>query len=225
MNTHPSQNLALVALLLLAGAVSWTFQLREPLDVDTALLDALPPQVLGWSGRDIPLEGSVEEMLRADDHVQRSYFDPAGGLVWLYIGYYGTERGGRSEHAPWECYPTAGWEIVEPNITKLPVGDDEVIQEILVRRAGEERLVHFWYRTTRSDHVVGELAHAWDRFLGRLTIGRADGAFVRLSTPLHGESVESARARLRAFGDGLAPQLAAHWPQEAGAAARPAIDG
>jgi len=225
MNSQSTQNLALIALLVVAGAVSWTFQLREPLSVDTGPLASLPPQVLGWHGRDIPLEGTVEEMLRADDHVQRRYFDPAGGLVWLYIGYYGTERGGRSEHEPWECYPTAGWEIVEANTTKLPVGEEQVIQEILVQRGGEARLVHFWYRTSRSDHVVGELAHAWDRFVGRLTVGRADGAFVRLSTPLRGESVQSGRARLRAFGKGLAPQLAAHWPQETGAAAGSAIDG
>lgn len=225
MNSSRLQNMGLIALLVVAGAVSWGFQLRDSLHVDTDPLADLPPYVLGWEGLDIPLEGTVEEMLRADDHVQRRYFDPAGGLVWLYIGYYGTARGGRSEHAPWECYPTAGWEIVEAHTQKLPVAADEEIQEIVVRRAGEERLVHFWYRTSRTDHVVGELAHAWDRFLGRLTIGRADGAFVRLSTPLRGESVESGRARLRSFGQALDPQLTAHWPRETGTDAGQAADG
>ena len=61
--------------------------------------------MLSWKGHDIPMEGSVEEILRADRHLQRSYYDRAGGLVWLYVGYYGTSRGGRSEHTPWVCYP------------------------------------------------------------------------------------------------------------------------
>lgn len=225
MNSNSLQTVALIALLVVAGGVSWAFQLRDPLHVDTAPLTALPSDVEGWQGRDIPLAGTVEEMLRADDHVQRSYFKPAGGLVWLYIGYYGTERGGRSEHAPWECYPTAGWEIVEDHTSQLPLADGDAIQEIVVRRAGEERLVHFWYRTSRTDHIVGELAHAWDRFLGRLTIGRADGAFVRLSTQLRDESVSSGRARLRAFGAGLDPQLAAHWPKESNPVPQQATDG
>ena len=100
-----------------------------------------------------------------------------------------------------------------------------VIQEIVVERGAERRLVHFWYRTSRSAHVVGELPHAWDRFLGRLTLGRADGAFVRLSTPLDGEGPESGRARLRSFGRALDEQLAVHWPTESLAGAATARDG
>ena len=56
---------------------------------------------------------------------------------------------------------------------RIAVAPGSEVQEIVVQRGNERRLVHFWYRTSRSPHVVGELAHAWDRFLGRLTIGRA----------------------------------------------------
>ncbi len=209
------QNAGLVALLLIAGAASWTFQLREPLAVDARPLAQLPLQVLGWQGRDVPMEGSVEEMLRADLSVQRHYFDEAGGPVSLYVGYYGTVRGGRSDHTPWVCYPSAGWDILDLHTQKLALGSRRQIQEIVVRRGNQRRLVHFWYRTSRSDHVVGEIAHAWDRFLGRLTTGRADGAFIRISTPMRGESTDSGRARLLAFGRALDGHLAIHWPVEA----------
>ena len=224
MRASSLQNAGLVVVLLIAGGVSWAFQLREPLGVDSASLAGLPHEVLAWEGRDIPMEGSVEEMLRADEHVQRSYFDEAGGRVWLYVGYYGTARGGRSEHTPWVCYPSAGWAVLDEHSRKLSVGSNAVIQEIVVERGAERRLVHFWYRTSRSAHVVGELPHAWDRFLGRLTLGRADGAFVRLSTPLDGEGPESGRARLRSFGRALDEQLAVHWPTESLAGAATARD-
>ena len=216
MSSSSWQNAALVVLLVIAGGVSWAFQLREPLAVDTSPLRSLPAEVLSWESRDVPMEGTVEAILRADEHVQRSYWDDGiGGLVWMYVGYYGTARGGRSEHTPWVCYPTAGWEVLEEHSARLAVGGAE-IQEMVVQRGDERRLVHFWYRTSRSDHVVGEIAHAWARFLGRLTIGRADGAFVRISTPLVGEGPESGRARLMSFRSELDGQLAAHWPVETG---------
>lgn len=208
------QNAALVALLLLGGAASWLFQLGGGLHVDPSPLARLPHRVLAWEGVDVPMRGSVEEMLQADQHVQRRYDDPAGGLVWMYVGYYGTERGGRSEHTPWVCYPAAGWSVVEAQSQRLPSGTGSSIQEMVVERGAEQRLVHFWYRTSRSAHVVGPVSHAWDRLLGRLTLGRADGAFVRLSSPLDGESIETVRGRLQAFRSELDGQLAAHWPVE-----------
>jgi EpsI family protein len=225
VNASALQNAGLVVLLLVAGGFSWSLQLSEPVDVDTTPLAALPHEVLAWEGRDIPMEGTVEQMLRADRHVQRSYYDEAGGLVWLYVGYYGTARGGRSEHTPWVCYPTAGWDVVGDESRRLAVGTGSAIQEIVVERGNQRRLVHFWYRTSRSAHVVGELSHAWDRFMGRLTLGRADGAFVRLSTPLRGESPESGRARLLAFGRALDAQLATHWPTEAAPGTATSRDG
>ena len=49
--------------------------------------------------------------LRADFNLQRAYTGPAGSLIWLYLGYYGTDRGGRPEHTPRGCYTGAGWGI------------------------------------------------------------------------------------------------------------------
>ena len=225
MTSQHWQNAALIALLIVAGAVSWAFQLRDTLVVDPAPLTTLPRQVLAWEGRDIPMTGSVEEMLNADQHVQRRYYDSAGGLVWMYVGYYGTKRGGRSEHSPWACYPAAGWDVLGDHSQRIATTGGAEIQEILVQRGSEQRLVHFWYRTSRSEHVVGALAHAWDRFLGRLTIGRADGAFVRLSSPVDGQSLDAIRGRLLSFRRELDGQLAVHWPAEVGAVTTARRDG
>ena len=53
-----------------------------------------------------------------------------------------------------------------------------------------------------------------DRLLGRLAEGRADGARVRISTPLAGESEVAARSRLMSFAAMLDPPLAERWPVE-----------
>ncbi|MCA9509374.1 MAG: EpsI family protein, partial [Myxococcales bacterium] len=212
MSAHAWQNAALAVVLLAAGAAAWTLRLRAPLEVQAESLDGIAMEIAGWRGRDIPLEETVERMLRADRNVQRTYVDPAGGVVWLYVGYYGTERGGRSEHSPFVCYPSAGFSIVEGATRTVTLPGGGRATEIRVGRAGDERLVHFWYRSHRSAHLVGAVAHAWDRFVGRIADGRADGAFVRISAPIDGMDVDAIRARLFRFGAALDEELAAHWP-------------
>ena len=209
------QNTIFVAILCAAGAAAWTLQLRAPLAVEAQLLDALPHELASWVGEDVPLDETVERMLRADHNVQRAYIDPAGGRVWLYVGYYGTERGGRSEHSPFVCYRAAGWTVQTEATQSIHVPGGGEVRELRVVRDGRERLVHFWYRSHRTAHLVGEAAHAWDRFVGRIAGGRADGAFIRISAPLSGVTEDSVRARLFAFGVALDAELGRHWPHEA----------
>ena len=214
------QNATLVALLCATGAAAWAIQLRAPLAVEAKLLDALPHELASWVGEDVPVEETVERMLRADHNLQRTYVDPAGGRVWLYVGYYGTERGGRSEHSPFVCYRAAGWNVEAEATRSIDVPGGGKVREIRVVRDGRERLVHFWYRSHRTEHLVGEAAHAWDRFVGRIAGGRADGAFIRISAPLSGVSEDSVRARLFTFGVALDAELGRHWPHEAPASAQ-----
>ncbi|MCH2187959.1 EpsI family protein, partial [Myxococcota bacterium] len=81
-------------------------------------------------------------------------------------------------------------------------------------REGQTRLVHFWYRSHRRTGMVGGLDQNIDRMIGRLMDGRADGALIRVSTPITGEDEVSARGRLLAFGAALDPILAERWPTE-----------
>ena len=148
MNAAHWQNAGLVTLLLIAGAISWGFQLREPMAVDTRPLGELPSQVLAWEGRDVEMEGTVEEILRADQHVQREYFDEAGVRVWMYLGYYGTLRGGRSEHSPWVCYPAAGWDVLDSHTRKLAIGSG---RKILGRALDRQLAAHWPVEATSSD--------------------------------------------------------------------------
>jgi EpsI family protein len=221
VNSESRQNVLLIVALLGVGAAAWFFQMRAPLAVDPTPLSGLPQQLVGWEGADVALDDEVIEMLQADYHVQRIYVNRAGGLVWLYVGYYGTERGGRSEHSPLVCYPAAGWALDESRHRILDVPGGGRVNEIFVERAGERRLVHFWYRSHRSTHLVTESAQAWDRFVGRLVDGRADGAFVRVSAPLLGSNEDAVRTRLLGFGSAVDAELAEHWPREPSLDERP----
>ncbi|MFT5696033.1 MAG: EpsI family protein [Myxococcota bacterium] len=215
MNSDRWLTIGLSLVVLATGAVSWDIHLRTPLEVEAESLDEIPIKIGNWQGEDIEVETGVAEMLDADFNVQRAYVHPVGGLIWLYVGYYGTERGGRPEHTPWSCYPSNGWNIVSQAVVDFGEDGDFRANEIVVERDGELRLVHFWYQSYRKNGMLGDFDQAVERVRNRVVDGRADGSLVRLSTPLDGPDSDSgARLRLKQFGQQLAPLLREHWPVE-----------
>ena len=216
-----------LALVVLAtGAISWGVYLGDSLQVRAETLAEIPIQIDRWEGEEVEVETGVAEMLDADFNVQRAYFHPVGGLVWLYVGYYGTERGGRPEHTPWACYPSNGWEIVRKEVIELDSASGFKANEIVVERDGELRLVHFWYQSYRREGMLGDFDQAVERLRNRVIDGRADGSLVRLSTPIGGPETESgARIRLKQFAHLLVPLLREHWPEEYAEASAPMIPG
>jgi EpsI family protein len=207
-------SVALILALVAVGGAGWWIQLQPPLEVEASALATLPAQIDGWSGRELPVESTVEAILRADFNLQRAYLHATGELVWLYVGYYGTARGGRPEHTPRGCYTGAGWQIEASRTLDVVPGGALRATEYQVERKGERRLVHFWFRSHRRTGMVDGLDQNLDRLLGRLLEGRADGALVRISTPLIDEDAVGARARLLGFAAALDPLIGERWPEE-----------
>lgn len=207
----------LLALFAAVGVVSWAFQLRPPLGVDPAPLAALPETLDLWRGEDVPLEQNVESMLRADYNVQRVYLHPTGEAVSMYVGYYGTERGGRPEHTPEVCYRSQGWTVAARQVLDVPERDGRTfrVNEYLVEQDGVRHLVLFWFRSHRRTGLLGGFDQAVDRLLGRLVDGRADGSLIRVSMPVRPGGEELARTVLRSFAADLDAQLGRYWPLEA----------
>jgi EpsI family protein len=211
---------ALLMLLFAAvGLLSWSLQLRGPLRVDAGPLLALPHAVDAWSAVDVPLDGSVESILRADANVQRLYAHPSGERVSLYVGYYGTDRGGRPEHTPEVCYRSQGWDVLERRVLDVPGAPGLRANEYLVDNQGRRDLVLFWFRSHRRTGLVGGLDQTVDRLLGRLLDGRADGSLVRVSTPIRPGDEGEARTALLGFARAIDAQLGSYWPAEAAIAA------
>ncbi len=205
-------SLALIALMVAVGGLGWWLRFGPELFLDVSPLENVPVHIDSWVSQDVPILEAVEQELRADFNLQRTYSDRFGQIVWLYVGYYGTERGGRPEHTPRGCYTGAGWGIessrtvnVTPNLRA---------NEYLVAVSGRRRLVHFWYRSHRRTGILGGLDQNVDRFLGRLFDKRADGALIRISTPVIGDDTVAARGRLLSFGSLVDPVLGKHWPTE-----------
>jgi EpsI family protein len=202
----------LCCVLVLGGAMTWWLELRPPLEVDVSPLRSLPARLDDWTSVEVDLDDRVARELAADFNIQRAYQHPTGQLVWLYLGYYSTERGGRPEHTPRGCYTGAGWELLDTRVLRVGGGR---VQEFVMQRDGEHRLVHFWFRSHRQGGLAGGIDFGLDRVIGKLTTGRADGALIRISTPMRGpDEAGAARARLASFRSRLVPQIAERWPTE-----------
>jgi EpsI family protein len=221
---HAFSSAVTIALLLIVGGFGWWLYLRPASEVDPRTIERTASDMAGWKGMDIPISDSVERILRADAHVQRIYENQNGEFVALYVGYYGTRRGGRPEHTPWMCYPAAGWRILaatkRPFVTRsgIPgVADPNPVagemNELVVELGADRDLVRFWYSTHRSPALATETALTLDHVIGRFSpTGRADGALVRISTPIDEGGIEAARDRLERFSDPLTRELRHHWP-------------
>lgn len=219
MNGERWMTIGLALVVLATGAVSWDVYLSTPLAVQAETLAEIPIEIANWHGENIAIETGIAEMLDADFNIQRVYQHPIGGILWLYVGYYGTERGGRPEHTPWVCYPSNGWKIVRRSVVEIGGAENLRANEIVVERNGETRLVHFWYQSYRRAGMLGDFDQAVERLRNRVLDGRADGSLVRLSTPIEGPLSElGARTRLMQFAREIAPLLREHWPDEVGGA-------
>lgn len=203
----------------MTGAASWWLLLRNVPETDPSSLDALATTLGGWQAIDIEMDQAVADVLGADPNVQRAYHHPLGYTVFVYVGYYGSQRGGVPEHTPSVCYPAQGWKIVESREQTVGGRSGLDVREFVVESERSKRLVHFWYRTSQTSGITSIPGLRMWQFLGRMTNEGTDGALIRLSIPLHdsdgvdGTNWTSARERLFALDLQVEAELDRVWPQ------------
>ena len=207
-------NKLLVVALLAVGVLGWSLRFRAPLVVDVGPMASLPQEIGIWQSLDEPLDDAVEAELRAELSLHRASPGRAGAPGWLSFFYYGADRGGRPEHTPRDCYPGAGWAIEATRVREVSPERGLRANEYLLERDGQQRLVLFWYRSHLRNSMLGGFDQNFDRIVGRLGHGRADGALIRVSTPVLPDGETQARGRLLAFASELDPLLDEHWPVE-----------
>ncbi|MFQ5804558.1 MAG: exosortase C-terminal domain/associated protein EpsI [Candidatus Methylomirabilales bacterium] len=201
------------ALLVIAGGIAFSIARGSDVVLAKVNLDQLPRRILGVEGRDDRFDESVYRVLNADYHVLREYRGAADPAVWLYIGYYGTAKGGRPSHVPEVCYTGQGFSIVEWTKVPAPDGFDGMLNKMHVKRGNVHQLVLFWYQS--KDKVLADgIEQNLHRFKHRLLYNRDDSAFVRLSTSMSPDNEAEALARLQDFAGELLRLLPANWPEE-----------
>lgn len=171
---------------------------------------ALYPRALGeWSGRPRALDPGIAASLGADDTLAMIYEAPGmAAPVDLFSAWYRKQTDGQGLHSPEVCLPTGDWEIAALAEHRVQIpgagAQDGVPRSFTVNRAVIQKgvvkqLVYYWFEQRgrqMTDDVAAKGLAIWDS----LTIGRSDGALMRVITPLvPGEDPAQADARLTAF--------------------------
>jgi len=214
--TNKSFTTSLAILLSTIVLVALIANRREPVVIKTNL-ENIPMEILGFKATEDFFPEAVYKELNADRHVFRHYRHADGKQVDLYIGYYGTAKGGRTGHNPYGCLPGAGWGIVETRQVSLKTNnypDGAQINYILARKGETYESVLHWYQSAGNKVLSTGFQQNIERFKGRVFYNRNDGAFVRVSVFAKQNGIEEANFLTRFFGEKILDLLPSYWPIE-----------
>ncbi|MGH7398564.1 MAG: exosortase C-terminal domain/associated protein EpsI [Candidatus Rokuibacteriota bacterium] len=157
-------------------------------------LDLFPAELGRWQARqDTPLEPQIINILKVSDYLVRRYVHDSGQSLWLYIGYWATQRKGAEVHSPRNCLPGAGWEPVEATriTVDLPGPHPPIrVNRYIIQKDRRMQVVLYWYQA-RGRAIAGEVDAKIEMVRGAITRNRTDGAIVRVSSVVAGSPRET----------------------------------
>lgn len=182
-------------------------QMRKP-------FSTFPAALGGWKGQEETiLEPGILSMLKMSDYLMRRYDDAGGRPIWLYIGYWQSQRKGGDIHSPKNCLPGGGWEPIEASklSIRIPGRDTPIwVNRYLIQKDNQMQITLYWFQT-QGKVVAGELGAKIELVRNALLRNRTDGALVRLSAPVQG-GVEQTTERLVGYVQVLYPVLHEYLP-------------
>jgi EpsI family protein len=160
------------------------------------------PKVVGkWSGDDQLFTTSDLMNLGVDEYLMRRFSDGKES-IWLYIGYYKSQKEGAVPHSPRHCYPGSGFNPIKVDKVTIPVvypGKREIRPNRYVFAKGSEReVVIYWYQS-RGRVIANEYEEKFYLIWDSIFRNRSDGALVRFSTRATVETEEVASKQLGTF--------------------------
>ena len=214
--SNKSFTVSIIILLTAIISVAAIASRGVPVVVKTNL-ENLPMEIAGYKATEDFFSDSVYKELNADKQVYRHYRSTGGKQIDLYIGYYGTAKGGRTPHNPYGCLPGAGWGIVHTEKTKLMADyypNGVYVNYILARKGAVYETVLHWYQSDGSRVFATGIQQNIRRFIGKVINNRNDGAFVRISALSDESHIEESKALVEFFAQKALNLLPKYWPVE-----------
>ncbi|GLI35908.1 exosortase C-terminal domain/associated protein EpsI [Desulforhabdus amnigena] len=206
-----------LCVLIVTLAVTLVIARRgEPVVIRTNL-ENLPMSIDGYQGMEDRFSESVYKELNADRHVYRHYVNETGERIDLYIGYYGTAKGGRTPHNPYGCLPGAGWGIAsDEEITLQAKGypSSVTVNHIVAQKGMSYETILHWYQSDGDKVLSSGFQQNIERFVGRVFRNRNDGAFVRISADAEEKDLQEVTGRIENFAAAVLALLPHYWPEE-----------
>ncbi len=170
-----------------------------------------PLDIQNWkTQRDMPVEPEVQEILKADDTLNRLYQNTETGEgVYLFVAFFKSQRTGQTPHSPRNCLPGSGWEPVKTGYVPVSIpGRAQPIQinRYVVQRGNDQSLVLYWYQS-RNRVVANEFAAKFWLVADSIRYHRSDTSLVRVLVPMRGNDLDAATRTGTAFVASVFPLL------------------
>ncbi len=206
-----------VSVMLLAQGVYFAALPKHRIIQLARPFSQFPQNIGGWQSLgDITIEQEIQDLLKADDIMNRNYRGPAWPMdVNLFIAYFRSQRAGSSPHSPKVCLPGNGWTPSESNETPLTVPGRStpiVVNRYVVSKGTERSVVMYFYQSNGRVLANEYQAKLYSMFAST-RYHRSDAAIVRVVVPVVGDD-EAAAVRLSGdFLKAIFPAVEAHLPQ------------
>lgn len=165
--------------------------------------------------QDLPIEKEVQDVLKADDTLNRIYADPGRGeAAFLFIAFFKTQRYGQTPHSPKNCLPGAGWEPIMTGTLPIPVPDwDGSIDtnRYVVQHGDDKDVVVYWYQSHKRV-IANEYAAKFWLVADSIRYHRSDTSLVKIVVPVRDNDVEGATRTAVNFIQALFPQILKQLP-------------
>jgi len=202
--------------VLLAGVFADAYFSRPEATPDRKSFRSFPDRFGDWNSvREHRINDRSMEILKVDDYVMRDYRNSRGEEINLYIGYFNSQREGKSIHSPRQCLPGAGWLPLERKVQwiKLFPGRDACypVNRMIFEKGLDRRLLLFWYYG-RGRIYASEYMNKVYLIHDSIARGRTDGALVTVMMRTQ-EDAEPASGKLLDFINRIFPALAEYIPE------------
>jgi EpsI family protein len=213
LNSTPAR--VVTVCLVIQTAVLYSSVRPELLPVSRPLSE-VPRQFGTWNTvQESFIDKESEEVLKADDTLNRVYMDPAAGVgASLFVASFRTQRNGKTPHSPKNCLPGAGWTQLSSENYSINVGAAApiVVNRYIIVHGQEREMVLYWYQS-RDRVVADEFKAKFWVVADAMRLNRTDTALVRVIVPIvnndEHKATETGSAFVRAFFSSLQQYLPA----------------
>ncbi|HOK47925.1 MAG TPA: EpsI family protein [Bryobacteraceae bacterium] len=166
-------------------------------------LASFPVQLGSWGMvQEGVVEKEVRDVLKADDLLTRTYYNPAEGrAAHLFVAYFKSQRTGQAPHSPKNCLPGSGWVPSESDFLTIKVpGVEEPIRvnRYVVAKGEEQSVVLYWYQS-RDRIIASEYLARLYMIADAIRYNRTDTALVRVVVPVIADETETATKTAEQF--------------------------
>ena len=198
--------------ILVVGGYIGTLNERAEVIPERIGFSDYPLQLGDWTGQRSRIEKIYLDELKLNDYIIADYRNESGDAVNFYLAYYESQRSGAAAHSPKSCIPGGGWRIKSHSTIDID-GVSKSTNRLLIQKGDYGQLVYYWF-DQRGRNITNEYMVKWYLFWDSLTLGRTDGALVRLTTTVQpGEDVAKADERLTKFAQLIQPTLSDYIPE------------